>query len=239
MVDPVKIGYVLGGHGAAARQRRIDAVLSRADSSIDIHFIDVDAAMEARNWTPYDSALAEPAFVAGFRRAEAEGCLAVIPDGMLDLGVEAGRSAVRIPVVAPFQAALHLAALAGSRIGHIHYTNSYVPNLWAATQRYGMSSFVVETVGLDIEMIDLAVQLDVVRERIVTLGNDLIKRQAVDVIIASGPGLCPVTICPDWLGAELGLPVIEGIGAPLHLAASLARLRLAQSPRRWQPATQR
>ena len=236
MTQPVKIGYVLGSYSADARQRRVDAVQSRVDDSIDLHFIDTDQPMHFRDWTPDDSARAEPAFVAAFRKAEADGCQAVIPDGMLDLGVEPGRSAVRIPVVAPFEAALHMAAMVGSRIGHIHYTSGFVPNMWAATRRYGMETLVVRTVGLGVEMIDLAGQMDVVRERLVALGNELIVRDAVDVIIASGPGLCPVMVSPEWLSAELGLPVIEGIGAPLHIAAGLARLGLTQSPRRWQPA---
>lgn len=143
MAEPVKIAYVLGGYTADARQRRIDAVLSRAGDSIDVHFIDLDVPMIFQ--TLDDCARAEPAFIEAFRQAEADGCQAVIPDGMVDLGVEAGRSSVRIPVIAPL-------------------------------------------------------------------------------------------VSPDWLSGELGLPVVDGISAPLHIAAGLVRLGLTQSPRRWQPA---
>jgi len=48
-----------------------------------------------------------------FRRADREGYDAVVLLGMLHLGVDGGRSVVDIPVVAPLQAALHLAAQAG------------------------------------------------------------------------------------------------------------------------------
>jgi Asp/Glu/hydantoin racemase len=39
---------------------------------------------------------------------------------------------------------------------------------------------------------------------------------------------------PDWLSRQLGVPVVEGIGAPIKLAAMLASLGLRQSRVRWQ-----
>ncbi len=40
-------------------------------------------------------------------------------------------------------------------------------------------------------------------------------------------------IKPDWLSNELGVPVVEGIGAPIRVAAMLAGLGLSQSRVRW------
>ena len=44
---------------------------------------------------------------------------------------------------------------------------------------------------------------------------------------------CPVHIKPDWLMKELGVPVVEGIGAPIRLAAMLVSLGLNYSRAYW------
>jgi allantoin racemase len=42
-----------------------------------------------------------------------------------------------------------------------------------------------------------------------------------------------VTIDPNWLAAELGVPIVEGIGAPIRMAAMLVSLGLRHSRLRW------
>jgi allantoin racemase len=236
MPAKIKIGYVMGTFSDAARERRLNAVRSRADESIELHVMQVDEPMELRNWTPEDTLVREAAFVAAFRRAQDDGCDAVVPDGMLDLGVEAGRSAVHIPVVAPFEAAIHVAACVGTRVGIIQYTSAFVPAVWAKVRKYGVTDLVVAVAALDVEMVDLEAQRDAVGAQTVALGRKLVAEHAADVIIPTGPGLCPVTLDPAWLGAQIGVPVVEGIGAPIQMAAALVRLGLTQSPVRWPPA---
>ena len=38
---------------------------------------------------------------------------------------------------------------------------------------------------------------------------------------------------PKWLRDQLGVPVVEGIGAPLRLAAMFADLGMTHSRKRW------
>jgi Asp/Glu/hydantoin racemase len=64
----------------------------------------------------------------------------------------------------------------------------------------------------------------------------LIEEDGADVIIPQGITQCPVQMKPQWLSAELGVPVVEGIGAPIKMAALLASLGLKQSRVRWQKA---
>jgi Asp/Glu/hydantoin racemase len=63
-------------------------------------------------------------------------------------------------------------------------------------------------------------------------GRDLIKAGA-DVILLMGITQCPVHIKPDWLMDQLGVPVVEGIGAPIRLAAILVALKLRYSRTYW------
>jgi Asp/Glu/hydantoin racemase len=62
----------------------------------------------------------------------------------------------------------------------------------------------------------------------------LIEEDRADVIIPQGITQCPVQIKPQWLSEQLGVPVVEGIGAPIRMAALLAGLGLKQSRMRWQ-----
>ena len=62
-------------------------------------------------------------------------------------------------------------------------------------------------------------------KRLITLG--------AEVIIPMGISQCPVHINPKWLQEQLGVPVVEGFGAPIRLAAMLASLGLKQSRVRW------
>jgi Asp/Glu/hydantoin racemase len=50
-----------------------------------------------------------------------------------------------------------------------------------------------------------------------------------DVILPMGIAQCPVHIKPDFLMKELGVPVVEGIGAPIRLAHMLVHLKLNYS----------
>ena len=58
-------------------------------------------------------------------------------------------------------------------------------------------------------------------------------KQGAEVIIPMGISQCPVHIKPDWLQNQLGVPVVEAIGAPIRMAGLLAGLGLKQSRVRW------
>ena len=62
-------------------------------------------------------------------------------------------------------------------------------------------------------------------KRLITLG--------AEVIIPMGISQCPVHIDPKWLQEQLGVPVVEGFGAPIRLAGLLVSLGLKQSRIRW------
>jgi hypothetical protein len=53
------------------------------------------------------------------------------------------------------------------------------------------------------------------------------------VIIPTGITQCPVQMKPQWLRDQLGVPIVEGIGAPLRLAAMFADLGMTHSRKRW------
>ena len=61
----------------------------------------------------------------------------------------------------------------------------------------------------------------------------LVKDSVCDVILAMGVAQRPVLLDPAWVEREVGVPVVERIGAPLRMAAMLAGLHLRDSPVHW------
>jgi allantoin racemase len=146
----------------------------------------------------------------------------------------AGRSAVDIPVVAPLQAVLHVAAQVGERFGVVCYHASAIPRHRAQTRAYGMETFIAGRRASGFYLQHIAENRDEMVESFLKAARALIQEDGADVIIPQGITQCPVEMKPQWLAAELGVPVVEGIGAPIKMAAMLVALGLRQSRVRWQ-----
>jgi allantoin racemase len=80
---------------------------------------------------------------------------------------------------------------------------------------------------------DIAANRDQMVQNFVAHARALIQEDGAEVIIPMGITQCPVHIKPDWLQDQLGVPVVEGFGAPIRMAALLAGLGLNQSRVRW------
>jgi Asp/Glu/hydantoin racemase len=80
---------------------------------------------------------------------------------------------------------------------------------------------------------EMAENRDQMVETFVAQARSLIDDDGADVIIPHGISQCPVHIKPEWLTNELGVPVVEGIGAPIRVAGMLAGLGLRHSRVRW------
>ena len=137
----IRIAFVIGDYPPEQRRLREDVARSYSSAEVEVGIVSV-AARPFDGLGPAEIQAAAPLFHDAFRRAEREGYDAVVPLGMLDLGVDGGRSAVDIPVVAPLQAALHVAAQVGERFGVVCYHPSAIPRHRAQTRAYGMESFI-------------------------------------------------------------------------------------------------
>ena len=108
----VRVAFVIGEYPPKERKRREDVALSYSTDEVEVGIISVDAS-PYYGLGPAEIQLVAPYFHDAYLRAEKEGYDAVVPLGMLDLGVDGGRSLVDIPVIGPSQASLHVAALLG------------------------------------------------------------------------------------------------------------------------------
>lgn len=228
----VRVAFVIGGYPPEEYQRRADVARSYATSEIEVGIVDTQASPYFYGMTPTEIQLVAPAYIESFRQAEKRGYDAVVPLGMLDLGVDGGKSAVDIPVVGPMEAALHVACLLGDRFGLIIYHEKLLAFNRAIVRRYGMEERIVGFGVSGFDLPDLAAHREEVVRNFVNEAKRLVANGA-EVIIPMGISQCPVHIKPDWLQAQVGVPLVEGIGAPIRLAALLAGLGLKQSRLRW------
>src|SRR5437899_8252009 len=131
----IRVAFVIGDYPPEQRRLREEVAKSYSSADVEVGILSVPAR-PFDGLTPAEIQAAAPIFHDAFRQAEREGYDAVVPLGMLDIGVEGGRSAVDIPVVAPLQAVLHVAAQVGEHFGGVGYHPSAIPRHRAQTIAY-------------------------------------------------------------------------------------------------------
>src|SRR3990172_9920211 len=138
----IRVAFIMGDYPAEEYKRRADVALSYSSQEVEVGILSVPATAYY-GLSPGEIQIAAPCFIEAYRQAEREGYDAVVPLGMLDLGVDGGKSAVDIPVVGPTEACLHVATLLGDRFGVMVYHPSLVTFSRAIIRRYGMEQHIV------------------------------------------------------------------------------------------------
>jgi allantoin racemase len=228
----LRIAFAVGEYPEKERKLRERVALSYACEGVEIGIVSVPASPYG-GLGPAEIQLVAPYYHQAFIDAERQGYDAVVPLGMLDLGVDGGRSLVDIPVIAPCEAVFHIAAQLGDRFGVMCYHRSVIPRQRTQTHQYGMERWIAGRRAVDLHLREMADHHDQLVETFVREARALIHEDGADVIIAHGVSQCPIHIKPDWLQKELGVPVVEGVGAPIRMAVLLAGLGLTHSRVRW------
>ena len=228
----IRVAFVIGDYPPEQRKLREDVAKSYGSAEVEVGILSV-APSPFGGLGPAEMQLVAPYFHDAFIRAEQEGYDAVVPLGMLDLGVDGGRAQVDIPVIAPFEAALHIAAQLGDRFGVISYNREATTKAKTLARAYRMDSYIVGYRSGEFLLRDIAANKSSMIDTFLGHARALIDENDADVIIPHGITQCPVHMKPDWLSKELGVPVVEGIGAPIRMAALMAGLGLKHSRLRW------
>jgi allantoin racemase len=228
----VRVAFAIGDYPPEERRIREEVAKSYASADVEVGIVSVGTS-PYNGLGPAEIQLVAPYYHAAYLEAERLGFDAVVPLGMLDLGVDGGRSLVDIPVIAPCEATFHIAAQLGDRFGVVCYHPGVIPRQRTQTKAYGMESWIAGRRASGFHLRDIADNKDKMTAAFVAASRQLIEEDGADVIIAHGITQCPIHIKPDWLTNELGVPVVEGIGAPIRMAGLLAGLGLKHSRKRW------
>ncbi len=231
----VRVAFVVGDYPPEQLKLREDAAKSYSSADVEVGIVRVPAR-PFDGLGPAEIQAAAGLFHEAFRQAEREGYDAVVPLGMLDLGVDGAKSAVDIPVIGPLHATLHVASQVGENFGIVCYHPSAIPRQKAQCVAYGMEHFVAGRRASGFYLQHIAQNREQMIQSFLAAARDLIEKDGADVIIPQGITQCPVQMNPKWLSKELGVPVIEGIGAPIRMAAMLAQFGMTQSRVRWEKA---
>ena len=227
----IRVAFIIGDYPPAERKLREDTAKSFSSAEVEVGILSVTPSPYG-GLGPAEIQLVAPYFHDAFIRAEQEGYDAVVPLGTLDLGVDAGRCVVNIPVVGPSESMLHIASMLGRQFGILMYDDFVLPLGYRMVERFNMMPKVVGWRTCGFELPDIIANREKVVGTFVEKARELVKLGA-DVILPMGITQCPVHIKPNWLMKELGVPVVEGIGAPIRLAAMLVSLKLNYSRSYW------
>ena len=233
MGKKIRVAFLIGDYPGVERERREKVALSYSNDEIEVGLISVATTAYNRGNSPAELQLVAPAFIDAFRRAEAEGYDAAVPLGALDLAVDAARSVVDIPIVGPAEAMLHIACLLGDRFGVLVYSETSLVLCRRIVKQYGMTDKIVGWKKSGFHLPDIIGNRDQFLKNFVAHARELVDEHDAEVILPMGITQCPVHVDPNWLSDQLGVPVVEGIGAPIRLAAMLVGLKLKHSRKHW------
>jgi len=126
--------------------------------------------------------------------------------------------------------------IVGERVGVLIYRERLLPVARTVIRRYGMESLIAGYRFSGLDLPDIAANREALVENFLVRARELIREEGADVIYPMGVAQCPVHMKPLWLQEQLGVPVVEGIGAPIRMAVLLVSLGLRQSRVRWPKA---
>jgi allantoin racemase len=223
-----RVAVILGEYPDDERKRRAELIRSYGTADMDVDIVSVAADPYSTDLTGGDVARATPAFIDAAVRAERAGFDAIAPWGTLDIGVDAARTYLDIPIVGPFEAGLRLATMLGDRVGLITYTESAAPYQATLARMYGLDGCIVGSTPVGISLNRLSQRRDELLDAFVQAAN-MLRGKGAQVIIPAGVTMCPVLWSADVLSEDIGLPVVDCVGASVRLAGLLAASRLKVS----------
>ncbi|WP_189218481.1 MULTISPECIES: aspartate/glutamate racemase family protein [Streptomyces] len=176
----------------------------------------------AEGWL--DSYLSAAAVLDTLRTYDGPPYDAVVLAGFGEHGREGVRELVDVPVVDITEAAAHLACLLGRRYGVVTTLERSCGQIEDSLETAGVARNCAAVVGTGLGVLDLG---DTDRTEAAFLAAaERARRAGAEVLVLGCAGM---TGLQRTLGEELGLPVVDGVGAAVRLAESLVALGLRTS----------
>lgn len=155
---------------------------------------------------------------------------AVIVGCFGDPGVGALREIFDCPIVGPFEAAIHLGAQLGARVGVVTILDSVVPVLDHLARGMGLSLRYAGATAIDVPVLELKKDAAGVADRAVRAGVALVRSREADVLVLGCMSLAFMGVA-EAMREHTGVPVINPARCALETARSLAAQHLVQSRR--------
>ncbi|MCJ9430613.1 aspartate/glutamate racemase family protein [Kordiimonas marina] len=179
----------------------------------------------------FEHALAVPGVAARAIEAEKDGADALIVDCLGDPGVPAARELVRIPIIGPGEASMHMAAMMGHRFSIVTVVESVRPMLDNLATLYGVAGKMASLRVIDIPVLELEARLGEVQQKLAEQAVEAVEKDHADTIILGCTGFlgCASAISTTLKSKGLDVPVIDPIPAAVCMAEAFVRAGLSHS----------
>lgn len=187
------------------------------------------AAIEARA----DDALAAPGVLTRAIEAEREGVDALVIDCMDDPGLYAAREAVRIPVIGPAEASLHLAAMLAQRFSIITTSPADIPAVEELVGRYRLRGKLASVRALSIPVLQLGADEAGTFAALLQAGEQAVRQDGAGVLVPGCTLLARMAgqACDELARRGYSVPVLNPRAVALRAAETLVALGLCHSAR--------
>ena len=226
----MKIMVVHVQYPPAALRQRQKHVLDAASPGTEIEFSEISGELfKLTGNTELLRMLTGPQVVEKAKEAQRRGFDAVVPFGGLDLGVDAARYYVDIPVVGMGRSGLCMAANLANRIAIILYGNSSIPAIWKLVREAGFSSFVCAVERLNLHVTEMTPDNLKFRQTLIEESRQVVVKHQAEIIVPFGTSFLPTPEFASEIGAEVGVPFINCVEAGVKTAEMLVSMRLKNS----------
>ncbi|MFJ4650105.1 aspartate/glutamate racemase family protein [Nocardia sp. NPDC088792] len=174
----------------------------------------------------YDEALSVPGLLAEIAQGEAEGVDGYVIACFGDPGLDAARELARGPVIGIAEAAMQFASHLGRGFSVVTTLSRTAGRAADLAERYGMQRFCLGIHGCEIPVLEL--EDPKARRVIADACRDAVHSDNSDAIVLGCAGMAD--LC-EYLTAEVGVPVIDGVAAATLQVQSLITMGLRKSGR--------
>jgi allantoin racemase len=177
----------------------------------------------------HDAALVIPEMIRLAPLAEERGFDAIIVGCYSDPGLDALREMLRIPVIGPGVASLHVAAQLGTRVSLLTPAGRGLGRVAARMRALALGPLLASVRGIGLSVMDLARQAPGALDKAAEAARAAVEEDQADVLVlgcmsmAFLPGIC------EDLSERAGVPIVNPVVAALKTAEMVAGMGLAQS----------
>ncbi len=218
-------------HGFAS----MDEFLPLIRSDTELSHVEIEhgpASIES----DFDEMLATPATVARIIEAERDGMDAVIINCMGDPGMQAGREAVRIPVIGPCEATMHMASMLGHTFSVITVMTSLRRQFENQAKVYGVRDKLASVRGVEIPVLDLESDRNRLVQALAGEAQQAVEQDGAHVMLFGCTGMIGAAHAVEEELAARGypdVPVIDSMVWAVKLAEAMTDMGLRHSKMSW------
>lgn len=218
-------------HGFAS----IDEFIPVVRPDTELSHVEIDhgpASIES----DFDEMLATPATVARIIEAEREGMDAVIINCMGDPGMDAGREAVRIPVIGPCEATMHVASMLGHTFSVITVLKSLRRQFEDEAKVYGLREKLASVRAVEIPVLELEDDFNRLVKLLADEAQLAVEEDGAHVMLFGCTGMIGAAQAVEEELVRRGypdVPVIDSMVWAVKMAEAMAGMGLRHSKMSW------